>query len=93
MVGWKISKVRREERLATYVGFFSDVVIARYTGEVVCDAPNRAVACVRRQVPRVICRKLIILNKAPPGGSGEREVGESTVDFLCLEMSKPALSQ
>lgn len=32
VVGWKISKVRREERLASYVGFFSDVVIACYTG-------------------------------------------------------------
>lgn len=32
MVGWKISKVRREERLASCVGFFSDVVIACYAG-------------------------------------------------------------
>lgn len=35
-------------------------------------------------------KKLIIPNKAPLGGSGEREVGGSTtVDFLCLEMSNP----
>lgn len=32
MVGWKIGKVRREERLASYVGFFADVVIACYAG-------------------------------------------------------------